>query len=30
MNMITPHDVIRAIERYYDGGALLPLSAYVA
>jgi ADP-heptose:LPS heptosyltransferase len=22
MNMIKPHDVIRAIERYYDGGAL--------
>lgn len=30
MHMITPHDVIRAIERYYDGGALLPLTAYAA
>lgn len=30
MHMITPRDVIRAIERYYDGGALLPLSAYAA
>ncbi|MBS0206923.1 MAG: ADP-heptose--LPS heptosyltransferase [Planctomycetes bacterium] len=30
MHMISPHDVIRAIERYYDGGALLPLTAHAA
>jgi len=30
MHMITPNDVIRAIERYYDGGALLPLATHAA
>lgn len=30
MHIITPRDVIRAIERYYDGGALLPLAVYAA
>jgi hypothetical protein len=25
MHMITAEDVIRAVERYYDGGALAPL-----